>query len=236
MEEKKLEELTINELKELAESDGIKVTTTKKADIIEEINKAREVDTTDNVENNQNDAEIKEGWAVTQEVDGKVHVRPTENGEIIDTPVEKVIKADGTVEDIEIPKGFIKRSNLNKTTKKADIIAEINKARELDTTDNEENNQDDDTSNDTNIDVSTDNKDNEESEVTDEEAKEQNKSADEVNMKIKEDIEIPKGFVKKSNLNKKEYGYYNGRKYKKMKNGYGMWADNGQSFLLSELK
>ena len=148
MEEKKLEELTINELKELAESDGIKVTTTKKADIIEEINKAREVDTTDNVENNQNDAEIKEGWAVTQEVDGKVHVRPTENGEIIDTPVEKVIKADGTVEDIEIPKGF----------------------------------------------------------------------------------------VKKSNLNKKEYGYYNGRKYKKMKNGYGMWADNGQSFLLSELK
>lgn len=121
-------------------------------------------------------------------------------------------------------------------TKKVDIIAEINKARELDTTDNKENNQDDDTSNDTNIDVSTDNKDNEESEVTDEEAKEQNKSTDEVNMKIKEDIEIPKGFVKKSNLNKKEYGYYNGRKYKKMKNGYGMWADNGQSFLLSELK
>lgn len=122
------------------------------------------------------------------------------------------------------------------TTKKVDIIAEINKARELDTTDNKENNQDDDTSNDTDIDVSTDNKDNEESEVTDEEAKEQNKSTDEVNMKIKEDIEIPKGFVKKSNLNKKEYGYYNGRKYKKMKNGYGMWADNGQSFLLSELK
>lgn len=121
-------------------------------------------------------------------------------------------------------------------TKKVDIIAEINKARELDTTDNKEDNQDDDTSNDTDIDVSTDNKDNEESEVTDEEVKEQNKSTDEVNMKIKEDIEIPKGFVKKSNLNKKEYGYYNGRKYKKMKNGYGMWADNGQSFLLSEVK
>lgn len=121
-------------------------------------------------------------------------------------------------------------------TKKVDIIAEINKARELDTNDNKENNQDDDTSNDTDIDVSRDNKDKEESEVTDEETKEQNKSTDEVNMKIKEDIEIPKGFVKKSNLNKKEYGYYNGRKYKKMKNGYGMWADNGQSFLLSELK
>lgn len=121
-------------------------------------------------------------------------------------------------------------------TKKVDIIAEINKARELDTTDNKENNQDDDTSNDTDINASTDNKDNEESEATDEETKEQNKSADEVNKKIKKDIEIPKGFVKKSNLNKKEYGYYNGRKYKKMKNGYGMWADNGQSFLLSELK
>ena len=148
MEEKKLEELTINELKKLAESEGIEITATKKVDIIAEINKARELDTTDNKENNQNDAEIKEGWAVTQEADGKVHVRPTENDEIIDTPVEKVIKADGTVEDIEIPKGFIKRSNLNK----------------------------------------------------------------------------------------KEYGYYKGRKYKKMKNGYGMWADNGQSFLLSELK
>lgn len=122
------------------------------------------------------------------------------------------------------------------TTKKVDIIAEINKARELDTTDNNENNQDDDTSSDTDIDVSTDNKDNEESEATDEDAKKQNKSTDKVNKETKEDIEIPKGFIKKSNLNKKEYGYYNGRKYKKMKNGYGMWADNGQSFLLSELK
>lgn len=122
------------------------------------------------------------------------------------------------------------------TTKKVDIIAEINKARELDTTDNNENNQDDDTSSDTDIDVSTDNKDNEESEATDEDAKKQNKSTDGANKEIKEDIEIPKGFVKKSNLNKKEYGYHNGRKYKKMKNGYGMWADNGQSFLLSELK
>ena len=121
-------------------------------------------------------------------------------------------------------------------TKKANIIAEINKARELDITDNKENNQDDDTSNDTDIDVSTDNKDNEESGATDEDAKEQNKSTDVANDEIKEEIEIPKGFVKKTNLNKKEYGYYNGRKYKKMKNGYGMWADNGQSFLLSELK
>lgn len=121
-------------------------------------------------------------------------------------------------------------------TKKVDIIAEINKARKLDTTDNKENNQDDDASNDADIDVSTDNKDNEESEATDKDAKEQNKSTDGANDEIKEDIEIPKGFVKKTNLNKKEYGYYNGRKYKKMKNGYGMWADNGQSFLLSELK
>ena len=41
MEEKKLEELTINELKKLAESEGIEITASKKVDIIEEINKAR---------------------------------------------------------------------------------------------------------------------------------------------------------------------------------------------------
>ena len=35
----------------------------------------------------------EKGWTVTQEADGKVHVRPTENGEIIDTPVVKVVKA-----------------------------------------------------------------------------------------------------------------------------------------------
>ena len=124
MEEKRLEDLTINELKELAESEGIEVTATKKADIIEEINKVREVDTDD------------------------------ADKEMVEKNVDK------------------------------------------------------------------DNK----------------KSTDEVNKEIRKDVEIPKGFVKKTNLNKKEYGYYNGRKYKKMKNGYGMWADNGQSFLLSELK
>lgn len=42
--------------------------------------------------------EIKEAWAVIPEDDGKVHVRPTINGKIIDTPIEEVIKP----EDIEI--------------------------------------------------------------------------------------------------------------------------------------
>ena len=34
----------------------------------------------------------KEQWAVTNEEDGNVHVRPVVNDEIIDTPVEKIIK------------------------------------------------------------------------------------------------------------------------------------------------
>ena len=34
----------------------------------------------------------KEKWIVTNEEDGNVHVRPVVNDEIIDTPVEKVIK------------------------------------------------------------------------------------------------------------------------------------------------
>ena len=97
-------------------------------------------------------------------------------------------------------------------TKKANIIEEINKAREVDTDDADKEMVEKN--------VDKDNK----------------KSTDEVNKEIRKDVEIPKGFVKKTNLNKKEHGYYNGRKYKKMKNGYGMWADNGQSFLLSELK
>ena len=152
MEEKKLEDLTINELKELAESEGIEITASKKADIIEEINKAREVNTTDNTENNQNDAD-------------------------------------------------------NDSDEESD----------------EDNSNDDSNDND---EVDTDSINKEKSE----------KDVDKDNKEIKKDVEIPKGFVKKSNLNKKEYGYYNGRKYKKMRNGYGMWADNGQSFLLSELK
>ena len=147
MEEKKLEDLTINELKELAESEDIEVTTTKKADIIEEINKAREADSTDNAENNQDD-----------------------------------IDNDSAEESDE--------DNPNDDSNDNDDTDSINKE----------------------------------------------KSEKDVDKEINKDIEIPKGFVKKSNLNKKEYGYYNGRKYKKMKNGYGMWADNGQSFLLSELK
>lgn len=52
---------------------------------------------------------------------------------------------------------------------------------------------------------------------------------------IKE-VEAPEGFTKKTNLNKKEYGYHNDRKYLKLKKGYGMWADTGTAFVISELK
>lgn len=57
-----------------------------------------------------------------------------------------------------------------------------------------------------------------------------------IERKETEKVEVPDGFTRKTNLNKKEYGYYNGRKYLKLKNGYGMWADNGQGFLISDLK
>lgn len=132
--EKNLEKLTVKELRELAESKGIEVTTSKKSEIIEEINNAE------------------------------------------DTVSEEVVQA----------------------------VAE----------------------------------------AIDEEAKEQRKTADEVIQKIKEEIEeqeetkgieVPEGFTKKTNLNKKEYGYYNGRKYLKLKNGYGMWADTGQGFNINDL-
>lgn len=36
--------------------------------------------------------EVKEQWAVAKEEDGNVHVRPVINDEIIDTPVEKIVK------------------------------------------------------------------------------------------------------------------------------------------------
>lgn len=35
---------------------------------------------------------VEDGWTVTEENDGKIHVRPTKNGQIIDTPVEKIEK------------------------------------------------------------------------------------------------------------------------------------------------
>ena len=38
----------------------------------------------------------KEKWTVTEEEDGNVHVRPVVNDEIIDTPVEKIIKPKST--------------------------------------------------------------------------------------------------------------------------------------------
>lgn len=35
--------------------------------------------------------EEKEQWAVTEEEDGNIHVRPVVDGEIIDTPIEEII-------------------------------------------------------------------------------------------------------------------------------------------------
>ena len=35
--------------------------------------------------------EEKEQWAVTEEEDGNIHVRPVVDGEIIDTPIEETI-------------------------------------------------------------------------------------------------------------------------------------------------
>lgn len=66
--------------------------------------------------------------------------------------------------------------------------------------------------------------------------KEKNASKKKNTKKEEKEIEVPEGFTKKTNLNKKEYGYYNGRKYQVLKNGYGMWADNGTAFVISELK
>lgn len=132
--EKNLEKLTVKELRKLAETKGIEVTTSKKAEIIEEINNAE------------------------------------------DTVSEEIVQA----------------------------VAE----------------------------------------AIDEEAKEQSKTADEVIQEIKKEseeqdetkgIEVPEGFTKKTNLNKKEYGYHNGRKFLKLKNGYGMWADTGQGFNINDL-
>lgn len=135
-----------------------------------------------NLEEQKNtEEEKKEGWAVTQEEDGNVHVRPTENGEIIDTPVEKIIKADGT---------------------------EVNVGDEP-TVNNF---------------------------LTDEKSKEEKKEEKPKKDSSKKKVEVPKCFIKqKRGLNTFQYGNYNGRKYKVLKNGCGMWADTGKVFKLSDL-
>ena len=148
--EKNLEELTVKELKELAESKGIEITASKKAEIIEEINNAE------------------------------------------DTVSEEVVQAVAEAIDEEA-------KEQNKTAD--EVIQEIK----------------------------------EESKTAEEsEEQEETPEEDTVSEEVKE-IEVPEGFTKKTNLNKKEYGYHNGRKYLKLKNGYGMWADNGTAFVISEL-
>lgn len=149
--EKNLEKLTVKELKELAESKGIEVTASKKAEIIEEINNAE------------------------------------------DTVSEEVVQAVAEAIDEEA-------KEQNKTAD--EVIQEIK----------------------------------EESKTAEEsEEQEETPEEDTVSEEVKE-IEVPEGFTKKTNLNKKEYGYHNGRKYLKLKNGYGMWADNGTAFVINELK
>ena len=165
--EKNLEKLTVKELKELAESKGIEVTASKKAEIIEEINNAE------------------------------------------DTVSEEVVQAVAEAIDEEA-------KEQNKTAD--EVIQEIKE----------------------------ESKTAEESEEQEETAEEQEEDCEwsvgveedgNVHVRpVKKEIEVPEGFTKKTNLNKKEYGYHNGRKYLKLKNGYGMWADNGTAFVINELK
>ena len=165
--EKNLEELTVKELKKLAENKGIEITASKKAEIIEEINNAED--------------------AVSEEVVQAV-------AEAIDKEAKEQ----------------------NKTAD--DVIREIKEESETA----------------------------EESEEQEETAEEQEEDCEwsvgveedgNVHVRpVKKEIEVPEGFTKKTNLNKKEYGYHNGRKYLKLKNGYGMWADNGTAFVINELK
>ena len=66
-------------------------------------------------------------------------------------------------------------------------------------------------------------------------AKESKKNKEKEKLEDAKKVEVPECFTKKTNLNKKEYGYHNGRKYLKLKNVYGIWADTGQGFNLSDL-
>lgn len=106
--------------------------------------------------------DTKKGFIVRKEEDKKIHVRPIENGEVIDTPVEKVVKS----ENIEL--------------------------------------------------ISSENK--------------------PINKNIKsEPISVHEKFIKIPRIekeNKKIINIKNGRVYKKLGNGYGIYADNGQLFKL----
>ena len=149
--EKNLEELTVKELKKLAENKGIEITASKKAEIIEEINNAED--------------------AVSEEVVQAV-------AEAIDEEAKEQNKtADEVIQEIKEESKTAEESEEQEETPEEDTVSE----------------------------------------------------------EVKE-IEVPEGFTKKTNLNKKEYGYHNGRKYLKLKNGYGMWADNGTAFVINELK
>jgi hypothetical protein len=56
-------------------------------------------------------------FAVTEENDGKVHVRPVVNGEIIDTPVEEIINPNEEIDsDGNTPKDFNGEGIINSNT------------------------------------------------------------------------------------------------------------------------
>lgn len=59
-----------------------------------------------------------EQWAVTEEEDGNVHVRPVVDGEIVDTPVEKVEDYSKVIcEDKEVEKLFEEKPKKKKGKK-----------------------------------------------------------------------------------------------------------------------
>ena len=64
--------------------------------------------------------EQKTGWAVTEEADGKIHVRPTINGEIIDTPVEKITSFKNGKEEVIYDTNKTKPKKASKRVKKED--------------------------------------------------------------------------------------------------------------------
>ena len=171
--EKNLEELTVKELKELAENKGIEITASKKAEIIEEINKAE------------------------------------------DTVSEEVVQAVAEAIDEEA-------KEQNKTAD--EVIQEIKEESKISETSEEDGQEE----------TKEENEDAGMQETKKQNAKKEKNASKKEKEETKE-IEVPEGFTKKTNLNKKEYGYHNGRKYLKLKNGYGMWADTGTAFVISEL-
>lgn len=97
-----LREAYLNELKKLGVVDTPEVKTYQemtKAELIEEgkalgITLDMKLTKAEMIASIECHNEPVEGFAVTEEDDGNIHVRPVVDGEIIDTPVEQIIKED----------------------------------------------------------------------------------------------------------------------------------------------